>query len=81
MSNTVDVCRSCATAIINDDWTHLDFRYSSGQADLVMAQAEAFMVGHGWLTIEDESDFNILDWCPCCGECECEGFVTMSYEK
>lgn len=75
---TVTLCDSCTPAVVNDDWTHLDY-YQDGteetrkEIDARHASIKGTLEILGWLTpIGDADEPGYFD-CALCNETQCSG--------
>lgn len=74
-TNTIIVCSDCATGIVNDDWSHLNYNHcDSDDADEAMASIMGSLELWGWLSLLDSNvDTKGYFRCPCCGDDAIDG--------
>ncbi|MFP8488779.1 hypothetical protein ACKGJO_06725 [Gracilimonas sp. Q87] len=63
---TVHVCEDCRNAIVNDDYTGLDYYHDREEADERERQIRAGLKRLGWMTPTDNTIEFSLNQCECC---------------
>lgn len=74
----ITTCDSCAPAVVNDDWTHLDAAQDGTEETREAIDTQhASILGAleilGWLSLIGEADEPGYFACEICGETQCSG--------
>ena len=86
---TLTLCDSCTPAVVNNDWTHLDFHFNGverddddmSEADHEHARIMATLEVLGWLTPVGDADMPGYFGCAVCDGIQCGGGHTFTSDR